>query len=186
MNVLLIASADNGSIKELINCIYSNFNNKVIEVPSKFLELVIERSEQRMLLHQRLYIEAVIECFCLSSANLVKTPIEYGLKIMLQEEDVDRSSPYCEIVGCLNYITQGTHPDVMFVINVLSPYQNTLTRELFAMEKLILCYLLGTHDLCLVYSDKAGNIISYFINSDWASDDYWSHFHVGRFGLCVR
>lgn len=167
---LLIASTDDVPIKKLINQIDSNFNIKVMEVPSKFLGIVIERSEQRMLLHQRPYIEAVIERFGLSNANPVKTPMEFGLRVIVKEEDVDRSLPYREIVGCLNYIAQGTRPDVMFAVNVLSRYQNTPTKELFAMAKRVLRYLLGTLDLCLVYSIKAGNVISCYVDSDWASD----------------
>lgn len=64
-----------------------------------------------MSLHQRPYLEAVIERFGMRDSNQVVTHMKTG-RIEVDEMQVDRSLPYRELIGCMNYIAQGTRLDM--------------------------------------------------------------------------
>lgn len=166
---LLIASSEEREIDGLIDRIGKAFEIKLMQKPRKFLGIVMERTEKEMALHQRPYVEAVLERFGMTGCNPVVTPMETG-PVIVDESDVDRSLPYRELVGCLNYIAQGTRPDIMYAVNVLSRYQGTPTQDLFRRGKRILRYLAGTMDRKLVYHSDAGEVVTCYVDSDWAAD----------------
>lgn len=118
----LIIGVDKEMVNELIRRVENEFSVKVMECLSKFLGLIIQRdvSNGCMVLHQGPYLEAVLEQFGIKGANSEKTPMEAAQMMEIEESDVDRSLPYRELIGCLNYIAQGTGPDIMFAVNFLS------------------------------------------------------------------
>lgn len=62
--------------------------------------------------------------------------------------------PYREAVGKLQYISQGTRPDVTFAVNSVSRYLNNLGREHWLAVKRIFRYLKGTSGMKLEFNRK--------------------------------
>lgn len=59
------------------------------------------------------------------------------------KEDMD-SYPCPKLVGSLMYLTVGTSPDIVFVVNFLSQFNTCYTRENWIAGKRVLGYLWGT------------------------------------------
>ena len=63
--------------------------------------------------------------------------------------------PYLSAIGALLYLAQCTKPDIAFSVNLLARFNSTLTRRHWNDVKHILCYLHGTTNLGLFYSNES-------------------------------
>ncbi|XP_048485493.1 uncharacterized protein LOC119691901 isoform X3 [Plutella xylostella] len=120
---------------------------------------------------QTIYIEKILERFVMSDCNAVSTPCDpsVNLKKAESEEEILRNIPYQEAIGCLLYLSQGTRPDITYIVNTLSKFNNQPTAQHWAALKRVFRYLKGTKDLQLVFKCDAGNIVGY-CDADWASN----------------
>ena len=76
-------------------------------------------------------------------------PCEKGEKLLGTEV------PYLSVIGALIYIANCTRPDIAFSVNLLAKYSSAPTRRHWNGIKHILCYLSGTTDMGLFYSNKS-------------------------------
>ncbi|KAE8999541.1 hypothetical protein PR001_g19029 [Phytophthora rubi] len=67
----------------------------------------------------------------------------------------DPSIPYRESVGGLQYLVQGTRPDIANAVRTLGKYLSKYTKEHFVMAKRVLRYLHGTRDYGIVWNKPA-------------------------------
>lgn len=78
----------------------------------------------------------VITKFVMTSANPALTPIEAGVKLSRKDEAASndekneiKSIPYQELVGSLVYLANTTRPDLAFVTNALSRFNENPGRS---------------------------------------------------------
>ncbi|KAE8965425.1 hypothetical protein PF011_g28292 [Phytophthora fragariae] len=67
----------------------------------------------------------------------------------------DPGIPYRELVGCLQYLVQGTRPEIANAVRTLGKYMSKYTKEHFVIVKRVLRYLKCTRDYGLLWKKPA-------------------------------
>jgi hypothetical protein len=122
-------------------------------------------------LNQSLYIKKILARFNMTECNPVYTPCETDLQLnkAKNKEEILNDVPYHELIGCLLYLSQGTRPDIAFIVNQLSRFNNEPTAQHWAVAKRVLRYLKGTINSKLTFKKNNANIVGY-CDADWATD----------------
>jgi hypothetical protein len=76
-----------------------------------------------------------------------------------------------QLVGSLLYLTH-THPDLSFVVVLVSRYMQTTHESHWKAAKRILRYVRGTVQFEIHYSSRGTPLLVGFTDSDWAGDPY--------------
>ena len=76
---------------------------------------------------------------------------------------------YCQLVGSLLYLTH-THPDLSFVVGIISQYMQTPHEIHWKAAKKILRYVCGIVQFIINYSSGGNPLLVGFIDLDWAGD----------------
>lgn len=84
--------------------------------------------------------------------------------------------PYQEAVGSLLFLVLGTRPDIAYVVNYLSKFNNNFDNTHWMAVKRVFRYLKGTLNLGIICSNSVDFKIFGFCDADYASDatDRWS------------
>ena len=81
--------------------------------------------------------------------------------------------PYMELVGCLNYLTHATRPDIAFAVNQISRYCQNPGPQHWAAAKHVLAYLKGTAQYGLCFGGSSGSSgSSHFGLTGWVDSDF--------------
>ena len=122
----------------------------------RYLNLQVEHRNGSFFLHQRSYIESVMEKFRMQEAKWAKTPGPDGVlsKSMCPQSDDERKEmadvPYKSAVGSLLYASGGTRPDIAFAVNTCSQFSQDPGRQHWQAVKRILRYLTKTKHIDIV------------------------------------
>ena len=123
-------------------------------------------------IHQKQYIQKMLEKFKMVDAKTVTTPADINVKLV-KDDGVSRKvdqSHYQSIVGSLLYAAIATRPDIAQAVSAVSKFSAEPTEAHLTAVKRILRYLKGTMDLSLQYrSSDCGELIGYS-DSDWAGN----------------
>ena len=68
------------------------------------------------------------------------------------------------------YLSQGTRPDITYIVNSLSRYNGQPTSEHWSAVKRVLRYLKGTINMKLTYKKNEDKNIFGYCDADWAND----------------
>lgn len=131
-NIIFISTSH-----ELNNCFEEELKSKytitVIRKPKKMLSFVLHQEDHIILLWQGLFINNLLEKFCLQVANPVTTPLDPNIKLDSDKgthDDTDSQGKhdlcpghgYATLIGSLVYLVLGTHPDIAFAVNQLAQF----------------------------------------------------------------
>ena len=87
---------------------------------------------------------------------------------MPQEYAMMKDKPYCEAIGSLNYMLQGTHPNIAYIMSVLSCYLDNPGLVHWEVVKWVFAYLFNL-DL-KGYSDADGSMdVAICLPDGWGS-----------------
>ncbi len=84
--------------------------------------------------------------------------------------------PYQSVVGWLSYLSQATHPDIAFAVNVLSCHVNSYNQSHWGAIKHLLQYLHATKDLTIKYTASGSHTQSgglqpvRYTDANWGRD----------------
>lgn len=162
-------------INDIIHDLENEFTLKNLGTIKKFLGIDIkyEQSLKKISLSQAEYVKESLVFFGLDQCNTVKSPMETGLKIVVQSEDINQEllHQYRAMIGRLLYISNCTRPDITYAVNYLSRYQTQPTSQLMTYVKRIFRYLKGTLNLELTYEVVPNApIVEIYSDSDYAGD----------------
>jgi len=106
----------------------------------------------------------------MEDSNLVKTPIEIGIKLTKEGDGRTVDATYFkQIVGSLRYLTC-TRPDICYAVGLVSQYMESPRQVHLQAVKRIMCYIKGTTTFGLFHSSsKKIEIVGYSVN-DWGGD----------------
>ncbi|XP_034944347.1 secreted RxLR effector protein 161-like [Chelonus insularis] len=110
----------------------------------------------------------------MSDCKSVKIPIDINTKLKSTSEESNTLNgiSYQEIIGCLLYISHITRPDISFVINLLSQYNQKPEMAHWILLKRVMRYLKGTEDNRLSYKQNAEETMTPgFCDTDWAGSE---------------
>ena len=135
------------------------------------LGITVERDETKLQLHQKFYLQKMLERFNMQNANSVATPADASVKLQKNDgvsKPVDQAL-YQSMVGSLLYASVATRPDIAQAVGEVSKYNSNPTEAHLTAVKRIMRYLKGTLDLKLSYQKSPGGIEAY-ADANWAGD----------------
>ena len=119
---------------------------------------IVER-EDCFLLKQGHYVDKVLEKFNMGDCHGVAVPLAPSHQISEDKEgELVDDQLYRSLIGCLNYVSVMTRPDLAYSLSKLSRYVGKATRMHFEAAKHVLRYLKRTRDFGLHFpkGDKKG------------------------------
>lgn len=137
------------------------------------LQIKRNRKEKTMFLHQRTYLEHVIEKFGINDAKIVSVPADPHVRLRpVDTEEVNRSKiPFRKAVGSLMFLAIVSRPDIAYSVNAFSKYLNNYDESHWLAVKRIVKYLKGTLDLGIRYgSGKSLLQVVGYSDADYAND----------------
>lgn len=131
-----------------------------------------DRVEKSIFLHQRMYLESVINKFGMIDARTVSVPADPHsyLQPANGEQDCKLKVPFREAVGSLTFLTVVSRPDIAFAVNVVSRYLRNHDNSHWEAVKRIIRYLKGTTNVGIKYKSD-GNVLklSGYSDADFAN-----------------
>jgi hypothetical protein len=155
---IIMLSSDKAMMQGLKHKLQEEFDIKDLGEVHFFLGVHIERDRaaRTITLHQKNYIEEVLERFGMSDCKQIATPFDAKTQLVnLKEKENDqhldemRGVPYKEAVGSLMYAMVATRPDLAFVVSLVSQFMSRPRPLHWARVKRIMRYLKGILDLKL-------------------------------------
>ena len=135
------------------------------------MEIARDRDAKTITVNQRGYISRVLERFGLTDAGTLVTPLDPAVKLSVDDSKEVIKCPYREAIGCLNYISLISRPDITYAVNALARYSEKPRAVHWNSAKRIMRYLKATIDFSITYGGKSANneLIGY-CDSDWAGE----------------
>ncbi|GKC61546.1 hypothetical protein Tco_1167514 [Tanacetum coccineum] len=179
----LIAQEASGSLEDL----------KIIQDLGKatyILRIKIYRDRLKRLigLCQSAYIEKILKRFYMENSKFGTIPMQEKLKLSKSQgastpAKIQRMQniPYASTVGSIMYDVRCTRPDVAFVQNITSRFQQNPGELYWTAVKNILKYLRNTKDMFLVYvgDTKRELMVSCYTDAGYLTDADDMKFHTG-------
>jgi len=123
-------------------------------------------------IHQKQYIQRMLEKYRMCEANPVDTPADANVKLVKNDGvsgPVDRVL-YQSIVGSLLYAAIATRPDIAQAVSAVSKFCAEPNEAHLTAAKRVLRYLKGTQDLCLVFRPTEETPLYGYSDANWAGD----------------
>ena len=137
-----------------------------------FLGLQVKQSSIGILLHQRKYVDDMLEKFGVTDATAANTPM--AEKVLLSDdpegEPVDQTY-YRSMIGSLMYLT-ASRPDILFAVCQCARQQAHPKLSHYNVVKRIFKYLKGTPKLGLWYPKNREFELYAFADSNFGGDTY--------------
>uniref|UniRef100_T1ISZ7 Integrase catalytic domain-containing protein n=1 Tax=Strigamia maritima TaxID=126957 RepID=T1ISZ7_STRMM len=115
------------------------------------------------------YIKTVLGCFGLTDYNAARTSLSTSVDLA----NFGESSPcdrtlYQQMLGCLQYIVQGSRPDLAFPVSCLSQYAKDPRQIHLTAIKWVMQFIKSTASLCLALGHKE-DVLHVFTDASWDS-----------------
>ena len=175
---LIILASDVDMINELKASLEREFEMSDLGELHFFLGVHFERDRRSrtITMHQRSYIETILERFGMADCKPIATPLDAKTPLpKLSDEEHEehlhemKDVPYQEAVGSLMYAMVATRPDLAFAVSVVSRYMSKPGPMHWMAVKRIMRYLKGTLDMKLRIGGNHINVKGYS-DADWAGD----------------
>jgi hypothetical protein len=175
---MLIASKSKVEIDKLKSKLGKEFETKNLGTATKILGMEIrrERTNRKLFLSQKGYLERVVERFGMKGAKSVVTPLAPHFRLsgnqsptIAEDKAYMENVPYASAVGSLMYAMVCTRPDISQAVSVVSRFMANPGKAHWEAVKWILRYLKGTINTALCFGEDTCQI-SGFVDSDYAGD----------------
>ncbi|CAM8924307.1 unnamed protein product [Rhodiola kirilowii] len=176
---MLIAAKAKSDIQKLKGFLSAEFEMKDLGAAQKILgvEIYRERSQKKLFLSQKSYIQKILSRFGMSSAKSIDTPSAANLRLSSvstaqseAEKEYMSRVPYSSAVGSLMYAMVCTRPDIAHAVSVVSRFMGQPEKEHWQAVKRIFRYLRGTSDVGLIYGSDSQCLVTGYTDSDYAGD----------------
>jgi hypothetical protein len=137
---------------------------------SWYLGMHVEQSAGEVRIHQRKYIEEMMDRFGFTEVPAATTPLERGVKLSKNEGTATARfrTDYQSKVGSLNWAANQTRPDISFATGYVARYASNPNQDHMDAVDRIFCYLKGDPGKSIVYTNKHGLELKGFVDSDFA------------------
>ena len=120
---------------------------------------------------QKTYLQGVLKRFEMENCKIVSTPLEFGKKyeaLSKEEKSVDVKTTYQMAIGCLNYATLISRPDLAVAVGVLSKFMANRGLEHWKGVKRVFRHIQETLNYGLLYtSDGSDPVLRGYSDADW-------------------
>ena len=132
-----------------------------------------DRECRTLTISQTNYVEKVLRKFGMENCKPVSTLLEPGRKFqqLSQGDEPFNVQTYQQAIGCLNYMSTATRPDIAAAVGVLSQYMSRPSKDHWIGVKRVLRYLKGILMYGLKFSahEEEPELFGYS-DADWAGD----------------
>lgn len=131
----------------------------------------IEQKPGDIHVHQKQYLDQIVEKYGFGHAAPVKTPLDRNVKLAKQDgyiADNNFRRIHQSTVGPLNFGSKQTRPDIAFATSYVARYASNLNQTHIDAVDRIFAYLKGDRGKGIVYSGKHGHYVIGFVDSDFA------------------
>jgi hypothetical protein len=142
------------------------------------IKVIRDRKVRTISLSQESYINTIIDCFELGSANSIPSPIIPGISYSTKDAPADQTkaarmakTPYWEAIGSLMYAAVATRPDLSFAVSTLSQFLENPGEAHWEAMKWVFCYLAGMKGHALTYRGEREELTGY-TDADGSSQDH--------------
>ncbi|KAK9093200.1 hypothetical protein Syun_028111 [Stephania yunnanensis] len=167
---ILITGSNPLLIQQLITWLNSKFSLKSLGDVDFFLGFEVHRDSTGLYLSQHKYILDLLKRTNLLDSKPMSSPYSVGVKLSATD-GIPFSDPtlYKSTLGALQYLTY-TRPDLSFIVNKLSQFQQHPTDLHWAAVKRVLRFLKSSLATGIVFRPAFSLSIEVFTDSDWAGD----------------
>lgn len=164
---LLFFCTDDNERKRVKETLMSKFEMRDLGEASHVLGMRIRRDDTKFSLDQATYICQLLEKFNMSDCATVNVPM--GQEGITEDSPpLEEDVPYRELIGCLQWLSLCTRPDITFAVNRLAQHTNNPRKSHWLAAKRVLRYLKGTLNKSLVLQDHDEQLNG-FVDSDWGA-----------------
>ena len=179
-DILLCAQNDNQQqISQVVWALQTRYEITNLGPVKRYLGIAVNQAADSIQLGQSHFVANLLIRFGLQNCNGHSTPLEPGSHC--HQDTTYLTEPeqktYQSLIGGIMYLMQGTRPDLAYAISVLSKHTAKPQQHYLGMAKRVLRYLRKTYKQSLTYTrwlsertEKPGNPIEGFTDSDWAGD----------------
>ncbi|KAL6544579.1 hypothetical protein OROMI_023441 [Orobanche minor] len=129
--------------------------------------LKLIHSTGRIAISQSHYVEKIIERFGYEQCRIAKTPYDASKALFKNESGIPVSQlRYSQIIGSLNYLANGSRPDISFAVSKLARYTSCPDKTHWEALDRVLRYLKGTITLSLHYG-RFPAVLEGFSDASW-------------------
>lgn len=134
--------------------------------PTLYLGIQInyDQPSRTIRLTQKHYIEDVLNRFAMTNCHTAQTPLPVNtiLRSGTAEEIADAAGlPYQSLIGCLQWLSNLTRPDISHAVSQLSRFNTNWTTDHWIMAKHVLRYLKGSMELGVTFGGTPAPLTVY-------------------------
>ena len=138
------------------------------------LGMTVKRNRrlQTLSISQKNYLQGVLKQFEMENCKSVSTPLQFGkkYKALSKEEKSVNVKTYQIVIGCLNYATLVSRPDLAVAVGILSKFMANPGLEHWKGIKRVFRYIQGTLNYGLVYTSDGSKPVLTGYYADWGGD----------------
>lgn len=163
----LLTGSDKAGIHEIVSRLNSRFKIRNLGFPIKFLGIQIDkRSDNSLFLHQRTYIQNVLNQFGMSECYSSPIPMVPIANHRVENLTTEIVFPYKQAIGCLQYLATCTRIDIAFAVSYVARFQADPKPLHWKLVQRIFRYLQGTKNLGLRFSCPSNTHIDAHADAD--------------------
>jgi hypothetical protein len=167
---LILTGSDSKILNHVKTSLKKKFEMTDLGFLHYFLGLQVLQTNEEIFISQSKYACDLLRRFHMDDCKLAPSPFHSGFKLTATctSPKVD-ATLYRQLVGSLLYLNH-THPELSFVVGLVSRYMKTPHEIHWKESKRILRYVRGTVQFGIHYSSGGTPLLLGFTNSDWAGD----------------
>jgi hypothetical protein len=169
---IISISSSSSVVENLLRQLRTDFAVKDLGPLAYFLGIEVSRMSSGLLLSQHKYISDLLTQTNMLTSKGVATPMLPTDRLKLTDGEPlssEDTTKYRSIVGALQYILL-TRPDIAFSVNRVCQYMASPTSVHLSAVKRILRYLGDTRHMGLHIAKSNSELLSAFLDADWAGD----------------
>lgn len=179
--VILVIYVDDGLIisenMETIECVLDELRRNfeiTVQTPNYFvgLEIVRDRNEHSVFIHQTNYVKQIIKRFGFDDANPIGIPADPHTNLSSSVDNTlgEDEVPYRQAVGSLLFAAIVSRPDISYAVGAVSRYLSNHTQTHWNAVKRIFQYLKDTPNLGIKYRKTESLQLIGYSDANFASD----------------
>ncbi|KAL0423271.1 UNVERIFIED_CONTAM: Retrovirus-related Pol polyprotein from transposon TNT 1-94 [Sesamum radiatum] len=153
----------------------NKFEMKDMDEADVILGIKLIRSIDGIAISQSHYVEKKLEKFGYQNSRIAKTPYDSSVALFKNESGVSVVQlRYSQIIGSLQYLANGTRPDISFSVSKLARYTSCPDKTHWGALDRVLRYLKGTVSLAIHYG-RFPAVLEGYSDASWIAKNSGSN-----------
>ncbi|KAK4400046.1 Retrovirus-related Pol polyprotein from transposon TNT 1-94 [Sesamum angolense] len=153
----------------------NKFEMKDMGEADVILGIKLIRSTDGIAISQSHYVEKILEKFGYQNSRIAKTPYDSSVALFKNESGVSVAQlRYSQIIGSLQYLANGTRPDISFSVSKLARYTSCPDKTHWGALDRVLRYLKGTVSLAIHYG-RFPAVLEGYSDASWIAKNSGSN-----------